>query len=105
MAEEVVILVTTSSEEEAKKIATALVDARLAACANIVKWVQSVFRWQGKVEDEPETLMIIKSVAGKLDALIAKVKELHSYDVPEVIALPIVGGSAEYLTWVREETA
>jgi len=104
MAEEVVILVTTESEEEAKKIAAALIDSRLAACANIVKSVQSVFRWQGKVEDEPETLMILKSVAGKLDALTAKVKELHSYDVPEVIALPIVGGSSEYLNWVHQET-
>lgn len=104
MAAEVVILVTTGSEEEAKKIAAALIDERLAACANIIRSVQSVFRWQGEVEDEPETLMILKSVAAKVEAVTAKVKELHSYDVPEVIALPIIGGAADYLKWVHEET-
>lgn len=104
MADEVVILITTETQEEARKIAAALIDSNLAACVNIVESVQSLFRWQGKVEDDKECLMIVKSVSRKLDAVTAKVQEVHSYDVPEIIALPIIGGSKEYLQWVHEET-
>jgi len=104
MADEVVILITTENREEARKIAAGLIDSNLAACANIVESVQSLFRWQGKVENDRECLMIVKSVSKKLDAVTAKVQELHSYDVPEIIALPIIGGSKEYLKWLHEET-
>jgi len=104
MAEEIVIFVTTSSAEEATNIARTLVDEKLIACANIVPKVRSIFRWQGKICDEAESLMIIKTVAANLEAITSRVKALHSYQVPEIIALPIVGGSAEYLKWVREET-
>jgi len=104
MSEEIVILVTTSSAEEATNIARTLVDEKLIACANIVPTVRSIFRWQGTVCDEAESLMIIKTVAANLEAITSRVKALHSYQVPEIIALPIVDGSAEYLKWVREET-
>lgn len=104
MADEIVVLVTTSSEAEAQEIGEKLVESKLAACANIVASVQSIFRWQGEIADENETLMIIKSTKARLQAIIEKVKELHSYDVPEIIALPIVAGSEAYLNWIHEET-
>lgn len=105
MAEEIVVLVTASSIKEAEKIARHLVDGRLAACVNILPEVRSVFRWQGQLNVESETLLIIKSISVRLDAITKKVKELHSYEVPEIIALPIIGGSADYLDWLRRESA
>lgn len=104
MNEEIVIFITASSKEEAQKIGGNLVELKLAACANILSPIQSIFRWQGKVCDEPEVLMILKSVKSNLDIIIEKVKQLHSYDVPEIIALPIIAGSDEYLNWIKEET-
>ena len=99
-----VVLVNTASEEEAVGIARTIVDERLAACANIVRGVRSIYRWQGKVEDETETTMIIKTVPERLSALTKRIVELHSYDVPEVIALAVVGGHAPYLDWVSENS-
>jgi periplasmic divalent cation tolerance protein len=104
MSEEIVIFVTTGSTDEAQRIARTLVDEKLIACANLVPSVRSLFRWQGKVCDEAETLMIMKTVAANLEVIASRVKAMHSYQVPEIIALPIVGGSAEYLKWVHEET-
>lgn len=104
MADAIIIFVTTSSKEEAREIAKGLVGAKLVACVNIVDAIQSIFWWQGKVCEEEEGLMIIKSIKANLRQVIAKVKELHSYDVPEIIALPIIDGSKEYLDWVRGET-
>jgi periplasmic divalent cation tolerance protein len=104
MNEEIVIFVTTSSKEEAQKIGGNLVELKLAACANILSPIQSIFHWQGKVCDEQEVLMILKSVKNNLDIIIEKVKQLHSYEVPEIIALPIIAGSEEYLSWIKEET-
>lgn len=98
------VLVTTSSEEEAMKIGRALVERKLAACVNVLGRVRSIFRWEGRVADEPEYLMVIKTTAARFDQLTQEIKTLHSYSVPEVIALPIVQGLNEYLTWVREET-
>lgn len=97
-----VALVTAGSEDEAAKIARALVDERLAACVNIVPGVRSIYRWRGVVEDEGEFLMVIKTAAASLEALEARVRELHSYDVPEVLALPIDKGSGPYLEWLAE---
>ncbi len=100
----IVVLITAPSEEEAAKIARALIEERLAACANIVKNIRSVYRWEGKIEDDPEVLMVVKTREALFDALEKRVMELHSYSVPEVIALPIVRGSEAYLKWLEEET-
>ncbi len=102
--EEIVVYITAANEEEAAKIARALVETRLAACVNIVKNIRSIYTWQGKVEDETEALMIVKTQKKHFGTLSAKVKELHSYSVPEIIALPIIEGSGDYLKWLREVT-
>ncbi len=102
--DEIVVLVTVSSEDEAVSIARALVEAKLAACANIINNVRSIYAWQGKIEDDSELLMVIKTRRSIFSDLAEKVKELHSYDVPEIIALPIIDGSAEYLKWLNEST-
>lgn len=104
MADEIVILVTAPSAEEAERIARQLVERRLVACVNIVAGVRSVFRWQGNVCDEKEVLMVLKSRKDKFEEISTEIKSLHSYDVPEIIALPIIAGSEEYLSWVRTET-
>lgn len=101
---EVVVLITAGSNGEARKIARHLVDAGLAACANIVPSVRSIFRWKGEVTEEEETLLIVKSVSEAFDSLEVMVKAHHSYSEPEIIALPIQAGSASYLAWVREMT-
>jgi len=105
MANEVVVLVTTGSEEEARKIANQLVSDKLIACANIVAAVNSVFHWQGELCDEGEALIIMKSVQNNVDRIIDKVQAMHSYSVPEIIALPILAGSKDYLKWLRDETS
>ena len=104
MTETIVVLVTVGSDKEAQKISKALVEAKLVACVNAVPSIQSIFRWQGKMCEDSEILLIAKSVKDKLPGIIKKVKELHSYDVPEIIALPIIGGSEDYLNWLVEET-
>ena len=100
-----VVFVTVSSEEEGMKIARALVARKLAACVNLVPGVRSVFRWKGEVKDEKELLLVVKTRESKLAHLVQAVKEHHSYTVPETIALPVVGGAAPYLSWVRQETS
>ena len=100
----VVIFVTTSSSAEAAKIGRALVEEKLVACANIVPQVRSIYRWQGKICDEPEALMVLKTRSGRIQKIIKRVRSLHSYTVPEIIALPIVAGSKEYLRWIHEVT-
>jgi periplasmic divalent cation tolerance protein len=101
---EIVVFITVSNEEETVKIARALVETRLAACVNIVKDIRSIYSWQDKIEDESEVLMIVKTKKSRFEALSAKVKELHSYTVPEIIALPIIEGSEDYIKWLREVT-
>jgi periplasmic divalent cation tolerance protein len=101
---EIVVLITASSEDEAAKIARGLVDAGLAGCVNIIKDIRSIYSWEGKIEDGPEILMIVKTRGTLFDSLMKKVKELHSYTVPEIIALPIIDGSEDYLRWLREVT-
>ena len=97
------VLVTCASMVEARRIGKTVVEKKLAACANILPGgVESVYRWKGKVERAREVLMIIKTTAGKLRELEREVKRMHSYDVPEFIALPIIAGSREYLGWVDE---
>jgi len=101
---EIVVFITASSEEEAVKIAKQLVEAKLVGCVNIIKDIRSIYRWEGTVEDEPEVLMIAKTQKTLFNDLMKKVKELHSYTVPEIIALPIVEGSEDYLKWLKEVT-
>lgn len=103
MSDYMVVFVTAESEAQAQRIGRALVERRLAACANLAP-VQSIFAWQGQLETAGEVLLILKSRAALFDALAAAVRELHSYDVPEIIALPIVAGSADYLAWLEAET-
>jgi len=102
--EEIAVLITTPNEDMAAEIATALVETQLAACANIIKGVRSIYTWQGKVQDDREVLMIVKTRRELFDRLASRVKELHSYEVPEIIALPIIIGSDDYLRWLREST-
>lgn len=104
MGDEIVILITAGSESEAERIARALVDEHLAACVNIIPGVRSFFFWDGKTQDEKEVLMVAKSRAPLVSKVVSRVKALHSYTVPEVIALPIVAGSSDYLAWVSEVT-
>lgn len=100
----IVVFVTTSTDEEAAKICRAIVEEGLVACANIVPQIRSIYRWKKDICDEGEFLIILKTRREKYKAVEKRVLELHSYDVPEVIALPIVEGAAAYLKWVRECT-
>jgi periplasmic divalent cation tolerance protein len=99
---EIIIYVTASREDEAAKIARALVESRVAACVNIISNLRSIYRWEGKVQDDNESLMIIKTKDSKFDDVKKKVEELHSYSVPEIIAFPISQGAEKYLTWLVE---
>ncbi len=101
MTDKIAIFVTTGKLSEARKIARHLVTERLAACVNITAPLQSVYRWQGKVESAREFLLIIKTTRGLFDAVRLEVARLHSYATPEVIALPIVDGSPDYLQWLE----
>lgn len=96
------MLVTCGSAKEARKIARALVEGKLAACVNVLRApVESIYRWKGKVETAREFLLVIKTTRKRFAALEAKVRRMHSYDVPEIIALPIEQGSRAYLAWVE----
>ncbi len=103
-AAHLVVLVTASSAAEAQRIGQTLLNERHAACVNIVPHVESAYQWQGKVESATEVLLIAKTTAAQLDAVIALVKRMHSYQVPEIIALPVIGGNPEYLAWIDRET-
>ncbi len=104
MAEHAVVFITVANEQDAIRIAETLVSEKLAACVSRVDRVSSVFRWEGKIQRESELLLIAKTAGRRLDALIKRVKELHSYSVPEVIALPIERGNPDYLSWIDEVT-
>lgn len=99
-----VTLVACRDRAQARRIAAVLVRERLAACVNVVPGVTSIYRWKGKVEEAREVLLVIKSRAALSKRLAARVRGLHDYSVPEVVTLPIVSGSADYLRWVREST-
>jgi periplasmic divalent cation tolerance protein len=103
-SEFIVVLVTSGSEEEALKIAHSLVEKHLAACVNLISSIRSLYRWEGKISDEKEYLLIIKTQKQRFEELEKEVKSLHSYSVPEIISLPIVEGSSAYLNWIRENT-
>ena len=100
-----IVMVSCANVGEARRIARRAVDKRLAACANILAGrVESVYRWKGRVEKAREVMVLLKTAAKRLKELEREVKRLHSYDVPEFVALPIVAGSREYLRWIEEST-
>jgi periplasmic divalent cation tolerance protein len=103
-AGETVVFITAPGEDEAAGIAKTLVEEKLAACVNIIRNVRSIYRWQGKIQDDAEVLLIVKTQNSRFRALCERVKELHSYEVPEVISLPITQGSQDYLKWLIEST-
>jgi periplasmic divalent cation tolerance protein len=97
-----IVLTTAGSQEEARKLAHALVERRLAACVNIVSQVESVYRWQGKVESAQEWLLLIKTQVSAFDQVRQTIQELHSYELPECVLLEIADGSPAYLDWIAE---
>jgi periplasmic divalent cation tolerance protein len=102
MTDKRIVLTTAGSQEEARKIARELVERRLAACVNIVPQVESIYRWQGKVDSSPEWLMLIKTSMDQFASVRDAIRELHSYDLPECIAVAIEDGSPEYLNWLAD---
>jgi len=98
---EILVLSTTDTRQLAEKIAAALVQAGDAACVNIIEGIRSVYRWEGKLCNEAECLLLIKSSAEKFEAIRNRIRELHTYQVPEIIALPVTEGDAAYLDWLR----
>ena len=100
---EIVIFITVGAEEEGRSIAERLLNQRKVACVNIVPKVESLFWWQGKLDSDQERLLIIKTKASLLAEIVRLVKEIHSYEVPEIIALPIIGGNEDYLKWIHSE--
>ncbi len=102
MTDAIVVLVTASSADEATRIAEVVVEERLAACVNLIGPIRSIYRWRDEVRSDPEMLMLVKTSRRQFDALEQRVRELHSYDVPEVIALDVAQGSIPYLEWIAE---
>jgi len=99
-----VVLITAPAGGAAKTIAKDLVDHQLAACVNVIRGVESVYRWEGRIEDDTEDLLMVKTTSERMDDLTARIAEIHPYSVPEVVALPVVAGSKSYLDWVLGET-
>ena len=98
-----VIYITAKDADEARRIARKLVEERLAACANIIEKVSSIYWWRGEIVEDEEAFIIVKTLKEKVPAIVKRVKEIHSYEVPEIIALEITEGSEDYLRWLREE--
>ena len=99
------VYVTVETRDEARAIGRAVVEARLAACANVIGAIDSVYWWQGEVQEATEAALVMKTRAALVERLVAKVKELHSYDCPCVVALPIEAGNADFLAWIDAETS
>ncbi len=104
MSNYIVIYITTSSISEAKKIGRTLVKDKLVACSNIISPIHSIYSWQGKICNDKEALMMLKTKKKLFKQIVKRVEELHSYDVPEIIAMPIIEGSSKYISWINEET-
>lgn len=104
MTDALVVLVTAPTAEQAVELARALVDERLAACGNVLAGVRSVYRWEGSVHEDAEALLVLKTTRARFEALRERVIALHPYQVPEVLALPVEAGSADYLAWIAAET-
>lgn len=104
MDDVIIVFVTAADKAQAEQLGTALVEKKLAACCNIIDAVTSIFHWQGQTCHEREVLMVLKTVTGRFDELVAEIKQRHSYETPEIIAVPVILGAADYLEWVRTET-
>jgi periplasmic divalent cation tolerance protein len=100
----IVVFITVDSQENAQKITDKLLKEKKAACVNIIPKVESHYWWQGKIESANELMLIVKTRAALLDELVTLVKSIHPYSVPEIIALPIIGGNEDYLKWIEKET-
>ena len=100
MTDAIIVLCTCANEGQALNIAEMLVEERLAACVNLTAGIRSVYRWEGKLETADEALLIIKTTRERWDALRDRIIELHSYDTPEILALPVMSGSDKYLAWI-----
>lgn len=98
----IIVLITTKDKVQAKKIAKALIEAKLIACANIIDGVESLFVWEGRFQSAKEALLILKTKKSHFKKLELKIKSLHSYTTPEIIALPITEGAKDYLKWINE---
>ncbi len=96
------VVLITAPTQEGEKIAQEIVSRKLGACVNVVQEVSSIYWWKGNIERDKESLLVVKTSVGKLRELIDSVKELHSYTVPEIVALPIVAGNEDYLKWIEE---
>jgi periplasmic divalent cation tolerance protein len=103
MTDKRIILTTTGSQQEARKIANALVERKLAACVNIVPKVESIYRWEGKIETAEEWLLVVKTTADAFGRVRDAIKELHSYDLPECVSISVEEGSEEYLQWIADQ--
>lgn len=104
MSEKIIVFSNCGSHEEARRVARALVDTRVCACVNIIPGIQSIYRWQGSIQEEAEWMLIIKTTRELFDRLSAELRKNHSYEIPEVIAIPIVEGNPDYLKWIDRET-
>jgi periplasmic divalent cation tolerance protein len=98
------VYATASDAVEAKRIGRAVVEERLAACANVIEHLSSVYWWQGEVQEASEAALVLKTTAARVDALVTRIKALHSYDCPAIVALPVATGFAGFLDWVGSET-
>lgn len=105
MTDKIVVLSACASVEEANRIATELVEKRLAACVNMMSGVRSVYRWKNEVEESQEVLLVIKTSRALFESVASQIEKMHSYEVPEVIALPVVDGAEQYLEWMARELA
>lgn len=104
MENPVLVLVTVPSQTEGERIGKRLVVEKLAACVNIVPHLYSIYSWKGNIEEDGELLLLIKTMPDRLEKLIKKVKKIHSYDVPEILAIPTIHGNPDYIKWVQEST-
>lgn len=95
---------TVDTEEGARNVARSVVEHQVAACAQVSGPITSFYRWEGRVQNDPEWIVVIKTTSDRLDALTSRILDVHPYDVPEIVAVPVVGGNPAYLDWVREET-
>jgi periplasmic divalent cation tolerance protein len=105
MTDAVVVLCTFANPQDAQRIGSAVIEARLAACVNILPAVQSIYRWKGEIEHAEETLAVIKTTRQRFSALRDRIKELHPYETPEIIAVPVVEGLESYVAWIGEQVS
>lgn len=100
-----IVYTTIDNEKDARNIANTLVEEQLVACVNIIPKIESIYRWKGKIEEDSELVLIAKTIDANVKKTIQRIKELHTYELPDIIALPIIGGLKEYLDYINNETA